>query len=239
MQDEEIAKIARESALSVIGVDLSSPHAVEDSIHAAIDIQVGQETFDLIEKAARLALEAALSAVPATVTHMQHGEHAMTPTANEVISRLREDMRSSPVDDVAVISRQQLDVLEGALSAATASVQPSAAEPVAWWHKIKEPDKDEATMFSSSPNNPWSHWISKHLESCEYSCMPLFATPPVTKKDGLRDIVDRAVNNKATMYTEFGDRPKVIITFDEKDEAWRFVQALADMRKALQSEGGK
>jgi hypothetical protein len=55
--------------------------------------------------------------------------------------------------------------------------------------------------------------------------------------DDRLEIFDRVVNNKATMWSEFGDRPKVTITFDEADEDWRFIKALADMRSALR-EGG-
>jgi hypothetical protein len=56
--------------------------------------------------------------------------------------------------------------------------------------------------------------------------------------DDRLEIFDRVVNNKATMWSEFDDRPKVTITFDEADEAWRFIQALADMRTALAENTG-
>lgn len=50
-------------------------------------------------------------------------------TCDEIIAKLREDMAASPVDDVTVIDRSQLDALSAALAAAE---QPVAIKPLEW-----------------------------------------------------------------------------------------------------------
>ncbi|TIV83847.1 MAG: hypothetical protein E5V64_06690 [Mesorhizobium sp.] len=66
--------------------------------------------------------------------------------------------------------------LFGAL--ASSSAAPSGeAELVAWLHQIAEPNGETSELFSRGPGNPWSHWLQKHQDQCEYHRTPLYATP--------------------------------------------------------------
>lgn len=53
----------------------------------------------------------------------------VTKIIDEIIAKLREDMAASPVDDVTVIDRGQLDALSAALAAAE---QPVRIKPLEW-----------------------------------------------------------------------------------------------------------
>lgn len=79
----------------------------------------------------------------------------------------------------AIYDNPECKVKSWALYGLTGGERPEAKEtagqvPVAWLHKIKEPDMEAMQVFSWSDANPWSHWLSKHMEECSYSVTPLF-----------------------------------------------------------------
>lgn len=53
---------------------------------------------------------------------------------------------------------------------------------VAWLHEVREPDKDWSYMLSKDAEHPWSHWIAKHKDQCEFRSTPLYATTSVQPK---------------------------------------------------------
>lgn len=62
-----------------------------------------------------------------------------------------------------------------ALSLAVAALRHAEPlDPVAWRHAIVEPDGRKNIMLSQSAENPWSHWVEKHLGECVYACTPLY-----------------------------------------------------------------
>jgi hypothetical protein len=83
------------------------------------------------------------------------------------------------------------DVIGAAIEAYLRAIPP-VAEPVAWLHVIQEPDTSHPqTMYSGSPDNPWSHWLESHRDQCVYSCTPLYTalepipSSPVRVSEGM------------------------------------------------------
>jgi predicted RNA-binding Zn-ribbon protein involved in translation (DUF1610 family) len=51
-----------------------------------------------------------------------------------------------------------------------------AATPLGWLHEITEPMRGYSKLYSSSPDNPWSHWLETYKEQCSYKVTPLYGS---------------------------------------------------------------
>jgi hypothetical protein len=80
--------------------------------------------------------------------------------------------------------------------------QQGAEQPIAYLHHIVEPDVGQAggldhSLFTRTPENPWSHWMAKHREKCTWTCTPLYSTAPAPalglsdkEREALREVLE-------------------------------------------------
>lgn len=70
------------------------------------------------------------------------------------------------------------------------SDKPNTQQPVAWRHKVVEPDGSEGVMFSRGKDCPWVHWKDAYKAGCVFTVQPLYTAPPVP-----RDVLVKALDD--------------------------------------------
>lgn len=84
-----------------------------------------------------------------------------------------------------------------------------APEPVAWRHEIVEPTGQHLTLYSASPDNPWSHWLGQYRDECRYTATPLYASPGKAEaEDAARlDWLEAQINEHGAIHLHDGSHP--------------------------------
>jgi hypothetical protein len=140
------------------------------------------------------------------------------------------------------------------LTTVTADCAPSpeqqgAEQPIAYLHRIVEPDVGQAggldhTLFTYSPENPWSHWVAKHREKCTWTCTPLYSTAPAPALGLTQDeraLLDRAAyrcRQSANECMKIAERCETIWMRPEFEKAGEEDKKAEALLRSLLERGG-